>query len=163
MTSAASVNLRPATWPADRDKVARLFREYEASLTGSLPAILCFQGFEQELATLPGAYAAPRGEVVLAECGDAAVGVGALRPLAGDICEMKRVFVQPARRGTGLGERLARTLLESAGRIGYRAVRLDTHVSMAAATALYRKLGFHEIPPYSGCPTDELRYFERPL
>jgi ribosomal protein S18 acetylase RimI-like enzyme len=163
MAGAASVTLRSATWPADRSGVAALFREYEGSLTGSLPAVLCFQGFEQELANLPGGYAPPRGDVLLAEREGVAVGVGALRPLEPEICEMKRLYVQPAQRGTGLGERLAVALMQAGRRIGYRAMRLDTHVSMAAATALYRKLGFRNIPPYSAYPIDGLLYFERSL
>lgn len=155
--------IRPAEWPQDRMTVAALFRDYEASLSGSLPAILCFQGFEQELATLPGAYAPPRGTVLLAEGAGAAIGVGALRPLSDDICEMKRLYVRPSARGTGLGARLASDLIETGRRLGYRTMRLDTHVSMTAATALYRRLGFHEIPAYGGCPVDELLYFERAL
>jgi ribosomal protein S18 acetylase RimI-like enzyme len=163
MADAGIVTLRSAAWPADRAGVAALFREYEGSLTGSLPAILCFQGFEQELADLPGAYAPPRGDVLLAELEGALVGVGALRPLDAEICEMKRLYVRPAQRGTGLGERLAVALLQAGRRTGYRAMRLDTHVSMAAATALYRKLGFREIPPYSAYSADGLLYFERSL
>lgn len=163
MAGATSVTLRSATWPADRAGVAALFREYEGSLTGSLLAILCFQGFEQELTNLPGAYAPPRGDVLLAELEGALVGVGALRPLELQICEMKRLYVQPAQRGTGLGERLAVALMQAGRHTGYRAMRLDTHVSMATATALYRKLGFREIPPYSPYPAEGLLYFERAL
>lgn len=163
MSEAGTAAIRAARWPEDRAAVAALFRAYEGSLTGSLPAILCFQGFEQELADLPGAYASPGGAVLLAERGAVAAGVGALRPLDAGTCEMKRLYVAPETRGTGLGERLARRLIELGGRLGYRAMRLDTHVSMGPAIALYRKLGFREIPPYSSYPAEGLLYFERAL
>lgn len=161
--SEAEPTVRAARWPKDRARVTDLFRAYEASLTGSLPAILCFQGFERELATLPGAYAPPRGEVRVAEIGGGAVGVGALRPLGPDSCEMKRLYVRPEQRRTGLGVRLAADLVEAGRRLGYRIMRLDTHVSMGAAIVLYRRLGFREIPPYAGPPTEGLVYFERDL
>lgn len=163
MSETVPVTVRAARWPDDRDRVAALFRAYEGSLTGSLPAILCLQGFEQELATLPGAYAPPRGEITLAEAAGEPVAVGALRPLGPETCEMKRLYVRPGQRGTGLGRRLAGELLATGRRLGYRQMRLDTHVTMTAAIALYRQLGFREIPAYGGPPTDGLIYFERHL
>lgn len=163
MSDAAAVAIRSARWPDDRAEVAALFRAYETSLTGTLPAILCFQGFEQELATLPGKYAPPAGEVLLARGPAAALGVVALRPIEDGFCEMKRLYVAPEARSAGLGRRLAESVIQTARRLGYPAMRLDTHVSMGAGIALYRKLGFREIPAYGGCPVDGLLYFERAL
>ena len=163
MSEAAAVAIRAARWPDDCEAVTALFRAYEASLTGSFPAILCLQGFEQELADLPGKYAPPGGDVLLAQIGTQPVGVVALRPLDSGICEMKRLYVAPSGRGLGLGQRLARAVMETGRRRGYGAMRLDTHVSMFRAIALYRSLGFREISAYGGDPVAGLHYFERAL
>lgn len=159
MSDASVAVVRPAVAPGDMDTVRALFLEYGRSLSFDL----CFQGFEQELASLPGAYARPRGQILLAVDSDRTAGVVALRPLEQDICEMKRLYVRPAWRGRKVGGHLARGIITEARRLAYRAIRLDTHESMVPAIALYRDLGFREIAPYYANPLAGLRYYERAL
>ena len=128
----------------------RLFREYAESLGFSL----CFQGFERELATMPGEYAPPAGCLYLAEWLHEPAGCIALRPLSDSICEMKRLYVRPQFRAKGIGHMLVDIVLASARQIGYKAIRLDTVPgSMDSAIALYRRYGFQEIKPYTEHPT----------
>lgn len=123
----------------------RLFREYAASLELDLS----YQGFEGEVAGLPGKYAPPFGEILLAmDASGEAVGCVALRPLSDGICEMKRLYVAPAGRGQGLGRRLVAAILDEARARGYREMRLDTLVTLETAIGLYREVGFVEIEPY---------------
>jgi len=142
------VTIIPAASPSDVEQARRLFREYETSLDVDL----CFQGFEQELAGLPGKYAPPRGRLLLALAGATPAGCAPLRPLADSVCEMKRLYVRPAARGTRLGRRLAETIIGEAQAIGYARMRLDTLPFMREAIRLYRSLGFVEIAPYSESP-----------
>jgi ribosomal protein S18 acetylase RimI-like enzyme len=153
-----AVAIRPAAGPRDIESVRALFVEYAKSLSFDL----CFQDFDQELTGLPGAYAPPKGRILLAESGGRVLGVIALRPLDDHVCEMKRLYVRPEARGQGLGERLARAIMAEAGALGYATLRLDTHESMVAAIGLYRELGFREIAEY-GKTMVGLRYFERSL
>jgi len=142
----------------DADDVAvvrALFEEYAASLGFSL----CFQDFERELAALPGDYAPPRGCLLLAWVDGEAAGCVALRDLGSGVCEMKRLYVRPSRRG----RRLVEELLARARALGYTRMRLDTVPAMAAAQALYRSLGFREIPPYRDNPVPGATYMERRL
>jgi len=155
LSDAETVAIRPAG-PSDMDEVRDLFLEYARSLNFDL----CFQGFEQELARLPGCYAEPAGCILLAVDGDESAGVVALRPLEAGICEMKRLYVRPRWRGRDVGGRLARAVVGEGRRLGYRAMRLDTHDSMQAAIALYRGLGFREIPLYYDNPLPGIHYFE---
>ena len=141
------------------ERVRELFREYEESLETDL----CFQGFEQELSALPGAYAPPRGRLLLARDGETLAGCGALRPLSQEICEMKRLYVRDAFRGRGAGKLLAETLIAEARSIGYTAMRLDTLPWMTAAIPLYRSLGFSEISPYTTNPVPGALFMEKRL
>lgn len=139
--------------------VARLFRAYADSLDFSLE----FQCFGQEVNTLPGDYGAPRGAAFLATLDREAVGVVAVRPLSETICELKRLYVSPHGRGHGFGRSLSERAIEWASGFGYQAMRLDTHDSMAAAIALYQRLGFGDIPAYNDHRLDGMCYFERRL
>lgn len=142
------------------DGVRSLFREY----ADSLGVDLCFQGFERELAELPGKYAPPRGRLMVAVVAGGLAGCAALRPLEGGACEMKRLYVRPAYRGLGLGRRLAESIIREARDLGYDAIRLDTIAPiMEQAVALYRDLGFELIPPYCENPVPGALYLELAL
>ena len=149
----------PARTPAQVGEARRLFEAYAASLDFEL----CFQDFDRELASLPGDYAEPAGRLLLAERDGRALGCVALRPLEAGVCEMKRLYLEPAQRGTGLGRMLAKAVIDEARAVGYGRLRLDTVPSMAAAIALYRELGFREIPPYRENPVPGAMYLELAL
>jgi len=153
------VAIREAELPQDLALVRDLFLEYAASLGFDL----AFQGFDREVAELPGAYAPPRGAILLAVEGERAAACVALRPLGPDTCEMKRLYVRPAFRGTGLGRQLAEAILAEGQSRGYRRMRLDTVPAMAGAIALYRSLGFREIDPYRANPVPGALFLEREL
>lgn len=162
---AAGVTIRSAVSPADLALFRAVCLEYAATLeyTGECKS-LEHQGFDAELAALPGCYARPRGEILLAVDGAGEpVGCVAMRPLSGDICEMKRMYVRPAGRGRGVGRVLAEGIIAAARERGYRAMRLDTGATMVAAAALYQSLGFRDIPAYNRDPVPGTRWMELTL
>ena len=139
--------------------IRRLFVEY----ANAIEVDLCFQGFEQELAELPGRYATPEGRLLLALEGRTPAGCVALRKIGEDDCEMKRLFVRPLFRGKGLGRELARNVIAAAREIGYQRMRLDTLASMKPAIALYESLGFERIAPYYHNPNGNAVFMELAL
>jgi len=142
---------------AEQIREARLlFEEYAASLGFDLG----FQGFEAELAGLPGDYAPPRGRLLLAFHDGRAAGCVALREIGEGICEMKRLYVRPEFREFRLGRALAEAVIKKARVIGYASMRLDTVPSMERARGLYRALGFREIPPYRFNPIPGTAFLE---
>lgn len=143
---------------SEMDVIRELFREYATQIIINL----CFQGFEEELAGLPGKYGPPKGALLLADAGNAIAGCVAVRPIEADACELKRMFVRPEFRGHGVGRALAEAAIQQATNMGYRQMRLDTLTSMTHAIALYRALGFKEISQYCENPHAAL-YFERAL
>lgn len=136
--------------------VRQLFQEYAAWLNIDL----CFQAFDQELETLPGAYAAPDGSLLLAECRGEYLGCAALRKIGEGIGEVKRLYVVPAYRGQGIGRKLMETIINDAKAIGFSYLRLDTLANMESARQLYTSLGFYEIPPYYHNPIEGAVYME---
>lgn len=139
--------------------IRELFLEYAQSLGFSL----CFQGFDQELAGLPGDYAPPQGRLLLAFASQPAACV-ALHAIDAEACEMKRLYVRPQFRGHGLGKALAERIIAEARQIGYTRLRLDTvEPKMKTAVAMYRQLGFREIAPYRPNPIEGALYMELKL
>lgn len=150
------IELRPATTPELLAIARDLFREYAEGIGVDLG----FQQFEEELMSLPGPYAAPRGTLILAREQGETHGCVAVRPLEQGIAEMKRLYVRSSARGTGLGRKLAREAIEFARSAGYHSVRLDTLAHMGEAIALYESLGFRPIPPYRFNPLPGAAYLE---
>jgi len=147
----------------DWQETRLILRDY----ANSLDVDLCFQGFEEELATLPGAYAQPQGLMLLALVDGAVAGSGAFRPLPDadypNACEMKRLFVRPAFRRFGLGRILAQQLMDRATEAGYSSMLLDTLDDMEAARGLYESLGFVEVPPFYFNPIPGAHYLKAEL
>jgi GNAT superfamily N-acetyltransferase len=153
------IDIRPAEAPRDLPAVRELFREY----ADGLGVDLCFQGFADELATLPGKYAPPQGRLLLAWRDDAPVGCVALRPVDDARCEMKRLYVRPAARGEQLGRRLAERICREAREAGYRRICLDTLPAMTAALQVYSTLGFRPTAPYVFNPVEGAIFLARDL
>jgi len=161
MTDAPTFTIRLVDGPADLEAVIRLFRAYAESL----PVDLAYQGFEAEMAAMPGKYASPKGVLLIARDGAGrAVGCAALRPLEPDgTCEMKRLYVTAEGRGQKLGKRLVERLFDEARAIGYREMRLDTLPSMLDAQALYRRFGFEPMEPYYDTPVEGTVFMRKAL
>jgi len=161
--AAPQVEVVEAVIPAQVDAARALFREY----ADQLGVDLCFQGFDAELAGLPGDYAPPGGVLLLASVDGALAGCGAFRPLPEadypNACEMKRLYVRRAFRRFGLGRLLARHLMDRALEAGYSTLLLDTLDDMEAARHLYVTLGFEEIPPYYYNPVPGAHYLKAEL
>ena len=147
---AAEFQIIAVRTPDDLAATIALFRAYAASLGVDL----AYQDFEAELAAMPGKYAPPTGELLLARGADGAplgcVGLRAIDPVG--CCEMKRLYVSPDARGMGLGRTLVEAVLDAAARLGFRELRLDTLPDMSDAQALYARMGFVRIAPYYDTP-----------
>lgn len=159
-SSVKGLMIRQAESPSQIAQVRELFLEYAQSLGFSL----CFQGFDQELAELPGDYAPPDGRLLLAEYEGQVAGCVALHKLEAGVGEMKRLYLRGAFRGKGWGRVLAERILDEARRTGYSKLRLDTvEPVMKDAVAMYRRLGFREIGPYRENPIAGALYMEMEL
>ena len=153
----AEIKIISAATPEHIHTVRSLFTEYQQWLNFSL----CFQGFDKELAELPGKYAPPKGRIYLAAVAEKVAGCIALRPMEEEgICEMKRLFVRKEFRGKGIGKMLTERIIADAQQIGYRTMRLDTLQRMERARALYTTLGFNVISAYYHNPIDDVVFME---
>ncbi|TQV87218.1 GNAT family N-acetyltransferase [Aliikangiella coralliicola] len=141
------------------DVARQLFREYQEFLGEDL----CFQGFEQELASLPGKYASPEGAILLAKHEGDMIGCVAVRALKGDTCEMKRLYVKTVSQGLSAGRKLAEAIIKKAKELGYKKMQLDTLERLERAVELYEKLGFKEISSYYENPLNKVIYLELDL
>jgi putative acetyltransferase len=152
------VSIAPPHDPSDLDAVKALFREY----AGSLGFSLGYQDFEAEMAAFPAKYAdSEGGALLLAKVDGAPAGAVGLRKLEPGICEMKRLYVRPAFKGQSLGRKLAEAIVEEGRARGYAKLRLDTVADqMQAAVALYRTMGFVDIPAYYDSPIPGTAYME---
>lgn len=155
----AMFQLSQAQGKQDIESARALMREYQETIGVDL----CFQGFEAELAGLPGSYAPPRGRLLLAYRDGEAVGCIALQPIDAQRAEMKRLYVRPSARGSGLGRTLVGSVLEEARAIGYLEVVLDTLPTMTEAQRMYEQFGFRDIAPYRSNPIGGTRYLGKDL
>jgi GNAT superfamily N-acetyltransferase len=154
-----TIVIAPANSPEDFAIAAVLFKAYQQELGVDL----CFQGFQQELENLPAMYGEPKGCLLLAKSGNEILGCVALRPKQEGQCEMKRLYVTPAARGTGAGRLLATAIIDAAKRLGYAAMVLDTLETLRPALQLYATLGFEPCAPYYHNPLPGVEYLRLPL
>lgn len=138
------------------ESIKELFVEY----ANSLGVDLAFQGFEEELNSLPGKYSLPEGCILLAEVNGYPAGSVALRKISQEICEMKRLYVRDDFRGLGIGKMLANRIIAKAKELGYSHMRLDTLPTMIAAQVMYKELGFYEIESYVYNPIEGTKFLE---
>ena len=138
----------------DRKEVLRpLYAEYAAMLLAADPTFirsLNQQNYDDEIAHLEDKYAAP-GRFYILYVDGAVAGCVGMKVLDDEHAELKRLYVRPAFRGNGLGEKLTRRIIADARQEGFSSLRLDTLPPLKTALALYRRLGFREIPPYYDC------------
>lgn len=154
-----TITINQADGAEDMQVVREMFREYQKAIDVDL----CFQDFEKELDSLPGAYAPPQGCLLLATDDGEVAGVVGMWPHDKGGAEMKRLYVRPPWRGSGLGRKLAEAAVEAARNAGHKSICLDTLGFMAEARKLYKSLGFVEIPAYYGNPLDDVLYMELSL
>lgn len=154
------LDIRDAHEEPELAAVRALFVEYAESLPG---IDLEFQGFDQELARLPGDYAPPSGALLLASFEGDAAGCAGLHAWEPGVAEMKRLYLRPAFRALGIGRALAEAVIARARSLGYQSLRLDTLPTMTSAQALYLRLGFREIAAYRHSPVPGTKYFELAL
>lgn len=162
------IHIIEASSETDVKHAAELILEYGRSIADVAACSLEHQNFDAEVAALPGKYAPPRGTLLLARVAGELAGCIALRPLdelGRNACEMKRMYVRPAFRGSGVGRVLAEQLIANAKRIGYHVMKLDTdsHPKFAAAIGLYKSLGFVECQRYNDDPDPRTLWFELKL
>lgn len=161
--SVPQIDIRLAEGDADLASIRELFVDYQTDIGIDL----CFQGFGEELAALPGDYAAPAGALLLATVDGQPAGCCALRPLLNtdhlNACEMKRLFVRRAFRGFGLGRQLVERIMTLGQLAGYTTILLDTLSDMEAARALYQEAGFVEVAPYYHNPIAGAHYLKADL
>lgn len=151
------IEIVQVTTPDDIDHCRRLFNAYAIWLNVDL----CFQDFQAELAGLPGSYAPPRGRLLLAKAGYEVAGCVGLRPLGDNICEMKRLWVEPGFGGRGIGRSLAEAIVDAGRELGYSGMRLDTMPKrLKAAGHIYKTLGFKPIPDYYHNPLEGVVMYE---
>jgi ribosomal protein S18 acetylase RimI-like enzyme len=149
------MRIKQAQTKTEIEEVRRLFREYEKFLNVDL----CFQGFEEELAGLPGGYTPPDGDLLIGLDRERIVGCVAVRKIDDGVCEMKRLFVRQEARGNGLGKKLAHKIIISARKLGYSLIRLDTLEKLTEAINIYNTLGFRKIEPYYKNPLPGVVYY----
>jgi len=157
--SSPNVTLFQADTPEHVGLARALFREYAAAIGTDLE----YQGFSAELAALPDPYVPPTGALLIAQVGNEVAGCVGLRPIGDGVGEMKRLYVRPAYRKFGLGQQLVQVVIDAARRAGAHELRLDTLASMTSAQALYRRLGFAEIPPYNTAHLPGTRFYSLDL
>lgn len=161
ISSSSPFTITPVRSQEDLQAAISLFRAYAISLGIDLS----FQDFDTEISSMPGKYAAPAGEILLAyDTNSTPIGCVALRPLSPpESCEMKRLYVLPQGRGLGLGRALIKALLTVATERGYKEIRLDTLKSMTAAQKLYEKEGFQKSQAYYNTPIEDTVFMSRRL
>jgi len=153
------MDIREAVATTELAAAAALFVEYAPAIGDSRT----YQRFDEEVAALPGRYGRPSGRLYVAWDGAGAVGCVALREIEVDgerVCEMKRMYVRPRARGTGLGRRLGERAIADGREMGYRVMKLDTDAAMMAARGLYGSLGFVECRRYNDDPMETTVFME---
>jgi GNAT superfamily N-acetyltransferase len=144
--------IRVVVTEGDLEQVRDLFREYFIWVDTIMHFDMTYQGVEQELQTLPGAYSPPEGCLLLAQVDGQAAGCVALRPREQGVCELKRMYVRPEYQGQGLGRALCERVIQEGKEKGYSLMRLDTEKTLRAAQHIYHSFGFKDVPPYYAAP-----------